>query len=243
MNTGNTGQFSVSAVPSKNNILSYHIYTLVFSSLLLITTPVSAQIEEIIVTAQKREQNVQDVSISITAFTGDTLQDLGVAQPRDLAQFTPGLTVNATSTYEGDSVFTIRGVGMNDVTSAQNPAVMVYLDEIALPSHVMLGFQVFDVDRIEVLKGPQGTLYGRNTTGGAIKVVPRKPTKEFDLQARFDYAEYDRTDFELGIGGALSDMLSVRFATNINVSQKGWQTLETIPKCRSGPGWTRITVK
>ena len=236
MNTGNTGQFSVSAVPSKNNILSYHIYTLVFSSLLLITTPVSAQIEEIIVTAQKREQNVQDVSISITAFTGDTLQDLGVAQPRDLAQFTPGLTVNATSTYEGDSVFTIRGVGMNDVTSAQNPAVMVYLDEIALPSHVMLGFQVFDVDRIEVLKGPQGTLYGRNTTGGAIKVVPRKPTKEFDLQARFDYAEYDRTDFELGIGGALSDMLSVRFATNINVSQKGWQTLETIPEVPFGPG-------
>ena len=149
--------------------------TLLISCITLFSVPVSAQIEEIIVTAQKREQNVQDVSIAITAFTGDTLRDLGVARPRDLAQFTPGLTVNATSSYEGDSVFTIRGVGMNDVTSKQNPAVMIYLDEIALPSHVMLGFQVFDVDRIEVLKGPQGTLYGRNTTGGAIKVVPRKP--------------------------------------------------------------------
>lgn len=202
----------------------------------LFSLPVSAQIEEIIVTAQKREQNVQDVSISITAFTGDMLRDLGVAQPRDLAQFTPGLTVNASSSYEGDSVFTIRGVGMNSVTSKQNPAVMIYLDEIALPSHVMLGFQVFDVDRIEVLKGPQGTLYGRNTTGGAIKVVPRKPTDEFELQARFDYAEYDRTEFEMGVGGPLSDTLSARVATNINVSQDGWQTLETIPEVPFGPG-------
>ena len=102
------------------------------------------------------------------------LQDLGVAQPRDLAQFTPGLTVNSSSSYEGDSVFTIRGVGMNDVTSKQNPAVMIYLDEIALPSHVMLGFQMFDVDRVEVLKGPQGTLvrsqyHGRRHKGRAAQ--------------------------------------------------------------------------
>ena len=216
--------------------ISFQSITILISCITLFSAPVSAQIEEIIVTAQKREQNVQDVSISITAFTGDTLQDLGVAQPRDLAQFTPGLTVNSSSSYEGDSVFTIRGVGMNDVTSKQNPAVMIYLDEIALPSHVMLGFQMFDVDRVEVLKGPQGTLYGRNTTGGAIKVVPRKPTKEFDLQARFDYAEYDRTELELGVGGPLGDTLSARVAANINVSQHGWQTLETIPEVPFGPG-------
>lgn len=225
---------SVVSLFYKNNI--FQKVTVVISCILLFPVPVSAQIEEIIVTAQKREQNVQDVSISITAFTGDRLTALGVAQPRDLAQFTPGLTVNASSSYEGDSVFTIRGVGMNDVSGKQNPAVMIYLDEIALPSHVMLGFQVFDVDRIEVLKGPQGTLYGRNTTGGAIKVVPKKPTKEFDLQARFDYAEYDRTELELGVGGPLSDTLSARVATNINVSQDGWQTLETIPEVPFGPG-------
>lgn len=235
MITNNNRLFSLSIPFFKIKSITYQL-VIVFLSSYLLVFPVSAQIEEIIVTAQKREQNVQDVSISITAFTGETLQDLGVAQPRDLAQFTPGLTVNATSAYEGDSVFTIRGVGMNDTTSAQNPAVMIYLDEIALPSHVMLGFQVFDVDRIEVLKGPQGTLYGRNTTGGAIKVVPRKPTKEFELQARFDYAEYDRTDFELGVGGALSDTLSARVATNINLQQKGWQTLHTIPEVPFGPG-------
>ena len=229
-------QLSASVLSFYKNILSYQKVIFTISCITLVSLPVSAQIEEIIVTAQKREQNVQDVSISITAFSGDTLQDLGIVQPRDLAQFTPGLTVNASSSYEGDSVFTIRGVGMNDVTSKQNPAVMIYLDEIALPSHVMLGFQMFDVDRVEVLKGPQGTLYGRNTTGGAIKVVPRKPTKEFDLQARFDYAEYDRTELELGIGGPLSDTLSARVATNINVSQNGWQTLDTIPEVPFGPG-------
>ena len=230
------GRFPVSFLCSVNKRPNIQSITILISCIALFSVPVSAQIEEIIVTAQKREQNVQDVSISITAFTGDTLQDLGVAQPRDLAQFTPGLTVNASSSYEGDSVFTIRGVGMNDVTSKQNPAVMIYLDEIALPSHVMLGFQMFDVDRIEVLKGPQGTLYGRNTTGGAIKVVPRKPTREFDLQARFDYAEYDRTELELGVGGPLGDTLSARVAANINVSQHGWQTLETIPEVPFGPG-------
>ena len=234
MLTCSTNRFSLSVLFSYHKKVFYQLVTLLISSIILF--PASAQIEEIIVTAQKREQNVQDVSISITAFTGDTLQDLGVAQPRDLAQFTPGLTVNASSSYEGDSVFTIRGVGMNDVTSKQNPAVMIYLDEIALPSHVMLGFQMFDVDRIEVLKGPQGTLYGRNTTGGAIKVVPRKPTREFDLQARFDYAEYDRTELELGVGGPLGDTLSARVAANINVSQHGWQTLETIPEVPFGPG-------
>ena len=236
MITYSIDRISISILYSIYKRLCFQSITVLISCLALFTLPVSAQIEEIIVTAQKREQNVQDVSIAITAFTGDTLRELGVAQPRDLAQFTPGLTVNATSSYEGDSVFTIRGVGMNDVTSKQNPAVMIYLDEIALPSHVMLGFQVFDVDRIEVLKGPQGTLYGRNTTGGAIKVVPRKPTKEFDLQARFDYAEYDRTELELGIGGPLTDTLSARVATNINVSQNGWQTLETIPEVPFGPG-------
>ena len=230
------GRFPISFLNSLYKRLDFQSITILISCVTLFSAPVSAQIEEIIVTAQKREQNVQDVSISITAFTGDTLRALGVAQPRDLAQFTPGLTVNATSSYEGDSVFTIRGVGMNDVTSKQNPAVMIYLDEIALPSHVMLGFQVFDVDRVEVLKGPQGTLYGRNTTGGAIKVVPRKPTDEFDLQARFDYAKYDRTEFELGIGGPLSDTLSARVATNINVSQDGWQTLVAIPEVPFGPG-------
>ena len=230
------GRFPVSVLNFLNKRLNFQFFTILTSCITLFSAPVSAQIEEIIVTAQKREQNVQDVSISITAFTGDRLTALGVAQPRDLAQFTPGLTVNASSSYEGDSVFTIRGVGMNDVSGKQNPAVMIYLDEIALPSHVMLGFQVFDVDRIEVLKGPQGTLYGRNTTGGAIKVVPKKPTKEFDLQARFDYAEYDRTELELGVGGPLSDTLSARVATNINVSQDGWQTLETIPEVPFGPG-------
>ena len=230
-------RFFISTLSRLYNIKTNQLVTLLISCSILFPVSVSAQIEEIIVTAQKREQNVQDVSVSINAFSGDMLRDLGVAQPRDLAQFTPGLTVNASSSYEGDSVFTIRGVGMNDVSSKQNPAVMIYLDEIALPSHVMLGFQVFDVDRVEVLKGPQGTLYGRNTTGGAIKVVPKKPTKEFDLQARFDYAEYDRTEFEMGVGGPLSDTLSARVATNINVSQSGWQTLvASIPEVPFGPG-------
>ena len=172
--------------------------------LLIMNLPVIAQedsrLEEVIVTAQKREQSIQDVSVSITAFSSAQIRELGISRTRDLARFTPGLVMNSSNGGEADPVFTLRGIGMNDVASNQNPAISIYIDEIALPALSMLGFQIFDQERIEVLKGPQGTLYGRNTTGGAIKFISRKPTREFDSFAQLDYASYDRFEFEGAVG-------------------------------------------
>lgn len=190
-------------------------------------------LEEIIVTAQKREQGAQDVSVSITAFSGETMKALGVVRPRDIAAFTPGLTMNASAIVESDPIFTLRGVGMNDVQSNQNPSVTPYVDDVALASHVMVGFQIFDIDRVEVLKGPQGTLYGRNTTGGGIKFISNKPTHDTDVQASVNFGELSRFEFEGAVGGGLSDTLSGRFATKI-ARRDGWQTLVLGPDSGAG---------
>jgi iron complex outermembrane recepter protein len=190
--------------------------------------PASSQtddIEEITVTAQKREENIQDVPFSITAFSPDDIRDLGVNQPRDLAQITPGLVMNVSANAETDPLFTLRGIGMNDVQSNQNPAITPYIDDVALPSPVMAGFQIFDLERIEVLKGPQGTLYGRNTTGGAIRFVSRRPTQELDASARVDVAEYEQMAFEGAIGGGLGETFAGRVAVRRTIQNEGWQTL------------------
>ena len=202
-----------------------------FTLLITPVVPVIAQsslLEEVVVTAQKREQSIQDVSFSITAYSGELIKDLGIRRPRDIAAFTPGLQMNASSVVESDPIFTMRGIGMNDVQSNQNPSVTPYLDGVALASHVMLGFQIFDMERVEVLKGPQGTLYGRNTTGGAIKFISNKPSQEFDLQGRLNLGELDRIEFEGAIGGGLTDTLAGRLAVGIN-QRDGWQTLRLGP--------------
>ncbi len=216
------------------------VATIAFGLVILFTSTIlTAQqslLEEVIVTAQKRAENIQDVPISITAFSGDELTALGVKTLRDVVKFTPGLTMNASSVAEGDTVFTIRGIGMNSVSSNQNPAVMVYLDEVPLPSHILLGSSIFDVQQIEVLKGPQGTLYGRNTTGGAIRVISNKPSQETDLRGRLEFTSFDGIEFDAAAGGALTETLSARFAVNVRQQAKGWQTLEVLDQALFGPG-------
>jgi iron complex outermembrane receptor protein len=176
---------------------------------------------EVVVTAQRRSQNVQDVPASITVFTPQQLADFRIEQPGDLAAYTPGLYVS-TSQF-GDPVFSLRGVGMNNANTNQNPAVTEYINEVALPSVAMLGFQLFDLERVEVLKGPQGDLYGRNTTGGAINFITARPTQEFSAYVDVNYGNYNLTEIEAEVGGGVSDTLAVRFAGHA-ISRDGWQT-------------------
>src|SRR6202167_730792 len=176
---------------------------------------------EVVVTAQRRSQNVQDVPASITVFTPQQLADFRIEQTGDLAAYTPGLNVS-TSQF-GDPVFSLRGVGMNNANTNQNPAVTEYINEVALPSVAMLGFQLFDLERVEVLKGPQGDLYGRNTTGGAINFITARPTQEFSSYVDVNYGNYNLTEIEAEVGGGVSDTLAIRFAGHA-ISRDGWQT-------------------
>ena len=130
-------------------------------------------VEEIVVTAQKREENLQDVPISVAAFSGDALEARGVDNPTALSTVTPGLTYN---TLVGYSLIYIRGVGSDAFEPTADASVATYIDGVYLPFAHGLAQNFVKLQRIEVLKGPQGTLFGRNTTGGAINIVTRKPS-------------------------------------------------------------------
>ena len=135
-------------------------------------------IEEVVVTAQKREQSVNDIPIAISVFAGAELKERGLVSAEDIALMTPGLTVNATAAT-GVPNYTIRGVGFQNPYTASSSTVGLYFDEVSIPYTVMSRGLLFDIERVEVLKGPQGDLYGRNTTAGQMNFVSNKPTDEF----------------------------------------------------------------
>ena len=180
------------------------------------------QIEEIIVTAQKREQNLNDVSVAVTVFSGDDIREQRLGQPVDLAAQTPNLNINETF---GNSItnVSIRGLGLNDYAVNNNPAAGIYIDEVYLVSPAMLTFQLFDMERVEVLKGPQGTLYGRNTTAGAVKFISKKPTEEFEGYLSADYGRYDHFVLEGAISGQIAEGLTGRAAVQTSQRNDGFQ--------------------
>ena len=148
-------------------------------------------LDEIVVTAQKREQNIQDVGISITAFSGDQLKSFGVTSSVDIAALTPGVHISGNLAGQ-NTQFSIRGVTQNDFNDIVEAPNAVYLDEGYIAIAQAQTFALLDIDRVEILKGPQGTLFGRNATGGLVQYVSTKPS--FDkVQGYADvtYGEYD----------------------------------------------------
>lgn len=182
----------------------------------------AAVIEEVVVTASKRAQSAQDLGVSVSAFAGNDIQDLALDQPTDLAAHTPGLTTtNATS--GGTPIFAIRGIGLDDFNINNSSGVGVYVDEVFASSPMLLGFQLLDLERVEVLKGPQGTLYGKNTTGGAINFVSAKPDEFFAAELRAKAGRWNRHGVEGFVNGALSESVNGRLAFRYDRQSEGWQ--------------------
>src|SRR5688500_13013072 len=125
----------------------------------------------IVVTAQKRDQDVQDVPLSITAFSGDQLDQLGIGNVTEITQQIPGMQLNAWS--PNVTIFNLRGISQNNFTDNLEAPVAVYLDNAYMGSINGVSGQLFDIDRVEVLRGPQGTLFGRNATGGLVHYLSR----------------------------------------------------------------------
>ena len=189
----------------------------------LATAPAAAEVfDEVVVTAQKREQNVQDVGVSITAFSGDQVRELGFTNTVDIVNFTPGLNYTSPNAEGSQVNFFLRGVGLNDFTDGNENPVAVYFDDVYRGAIGGLALQLFDMERVEVLRGPQGTLYGRNTTGGLVHFISKKPTSELDAYAQFSAGSFGEIKSEAAIGGPLSDTLSARvsFASNNNKKKK-----------------------
>lgn len=168
-------------------------------------------LEEIVVTAQKREQNINDVGVAVTAFSGEQMNTLGIESSTDLIAFTPGVSL-AGDIGGQRAIFNIRGVVQNDYADIAEAPVAVYIDDSYLASTQAQTFGLFDIERIEILKGPQGTLFGRNATGGLVNTITVKPTYEFEGYGEFTAARFDQYRFEGAVSGALSDKLRARVA-------------------------------
>jgi iron complex outermembrane receptor protein len=172
----------------------------------------SATVGELVVTAQKRAENLQDVPIAITALSGQQLKDQHVSNILDLNGLSPSLSIKTDDNAANPKIF-IRGVGLNDFNPNTATPVAIYVDGVYIGSPLAQMGQFFDVERIEVLRGPQGTLYGRNTTGGAINVITRKPTQSFSADASLEYGNYNTVNAEGGVGGPLiKDVLAFRLS-------------------------------
>jgi iron complex outermembrane receptor protein len=172
-------------------------------------------LEEIVVTATRREESLQDVASSATVFSSQDLQALRVLEPKDIAEQTPGLLAKYGPNGLATVGFYLRGVGINDFTGTVDPSVGIYVDEVFQPTPDMLNFAVYDIQRVEVLRGPQGTLYGRNSTGGAINFLTARPTEEFEGFVRAGYGSYNTATGTAAISGPIASTLLGRLSVNV----------------------------
>ncbi len=172
-------------------------------------------LEEITVTAQKRSENLQETPIAISAFSGSKIEKMGYSNISQLANATPNMVFDATSPVSGVSsgaVVFIRGVGQTDFSLATDPGVGTYIDGVYSSRSIGGVLDVLDVERIEILRGPQGTLFGRNTIGGAISIISKKPAEEFTGNGEITVGSGNRRDIRLSVDVPISEKLLTRVA-------------------------------
>ena len=186
---------------------------------------------DIIVTAQKRSENLRDVPISIAALSGEQLARQGVKSADDLQKAVPGFTFKPART--GIPIYSIRGIGFDDYGVGSAPTVSVSVDQIPLPFLLMTPAAAMDVERVEVLKGPQGTLFGQNTTGGAVNFIAAKPTADPQMGFALTYGRFNQVDVSGYVSGPVSDTLRARVSA-MREYRDAWQISDTRPRDRLG---------
>ena len=179
------------------------------------TTSSSGALEEIVVTAQKREQNSQDIGISLSAITGADLNSLGAATATDITKSMPAVVLTQPN---GPSSFSlaIRGVTQNDFADHQESPAAIYVDDIYVSQMAGLAFSLFDVDRVEVLRGPQGTLFGRNATGGLANFITNRPTDVPGGYVNTNFGQRNLLRVEGAVNGPLWSGLDGRLSFESN---------------------------
>ena len=187
---------------------------------------------QIIVTARRREERLVDVPIAVTAFSAEELARRGALDITDVAQSVPNVTLEASRATNSTLSAFIRGIGQQDPVSGFEQGVGLYLGDVYLNRPQAAVLDIYDVERIEVLRGPQGTLYGRNTIGGAVKYVPRRLSRDFDLRLRGTYGTYNQAEGVLTVstpvnelmrvGGSLARLSRGGFGTNLTTGQENY---------------------
>ena len=195
------------------------------------------QLQEIVVTAQKRAQNLRDVPISVTAETGETLARRGIVDVADLGRVATGFSFQR-STW-GPPILSIRGVGFYDRSVSASPTVSAYVDQVPLPYSAMTRGMTLDLERVEIIKGPQGTIFGQNSTGGAINVIAAKPTQDLASGAEITVGRFSAVTSQGFISGGITDNLRMRAAVRYEY-QGDWQISDAVNDAKLGksPGDT-----
>ena len=214
------------------NATQLYILYLVVSTLFTATPTVvmaagdSAQLEELVVTARRREESLQDTPIAVSAFSGERLEDLGITMITRLQDLTPNLVFQNTPTNSGvgsNAVVFIRGIGQKDFAPTTDPGVGIYVDGVFLARTVGSVFDMIDLEQVEVLRGPQGTLYGRNTIGGAILLTTKKPNEIFSGQFDIKLGTDSRQNIRGAINIPITDTFFMRASAG-NFKQDGYVT-------------------
>lgn len=177
--------------------------------------PAHATVEEIVVTARRVEERLQSTPIAVSAFTAAGLEKAGASTLVDVAAFVPNLTMSATGNGGGgasNAQIYLRGVGQSDFLITTDPGVAIYVDGVYYARTTGSVFDVLDLERLEVLRGPQGTLFGKNAIGGAISLISRKPSAELGGQVQVTAGRYDRHDLRASVDIPLTDTLRSRFS-------------------------------
>lgn len=172
-----------------------------------------AMLEEIVVTAERREQSLQDVPIAVTAFSGDMVSEANITRMEDVAMQTPNFKMTSFNTAE--SQLYLRGIGSTNDGPASDPSVAVFIDDVYIGRPSGASTDLYDLERIEVLRGPQGTLYGRNAAGGAVNIFTKKPQQEFEAKAGLTVGDYSLLNFRGYVNGAISDNVAGKFTVNL----------------------------
>ena len=200
------------SVPAKKGAFAQNVlFASVAGALLSLTSlPALAVLEEVIVTAQKREENMQTVAVAVSAFSADTLRNTGMLNVDDLTRLTPGFTITNYNPVTPQPY--IRGIGSNPSDAGSDSSVGVFVDEVYAGRAGGYSADMLDIERVEVLRGPQGTLYGRNVPGGAINIISKRPTEELEGFLEVTGGEYDLWGAKAAISGPLSDTVLGRLA-------------------------------
>ena len=181
----------------------------------------SAALDDVIVTARRTEESAQRTPLSLSAFSGESLNQAGATQTTDLQGLVPNLNIVQGRASSNSTNIYIRGVGQPDALQTFDPAVGVYIDDVYYSRIRGTQFDLLDLERVEVLRGPQGTLYGKNTIGGALKLVSRRPGQEFRARGSVAYGSYNMIDVQGSVSGPISDSLALGFSA-LHSSRDGY---------------------
>lgn len=199
--------------------MKQHAFFSVLGGLIVLTlaTPVGAQgtgavLEEIIVTAQKREQSLADLGMAVDVVPGERLREGNAAMLIDVAKYSPGLNIRGPFGDFGYPIITLRGVNTDGFIETLPQSTGVYSDGVYISQPPMLALRLLDLERMEVLKGPQGTIYGRNTIAGAVNFISKRPTQEAEGYVNVGLGRYSRSTVDAAYGGPMSDTAAGRIA-------------------------------